>query len=57
MIYHKKLQQNSAKNVDYQSQRVELKSYPVPFIRESLLNTLCHCDFSFRLNSKIVFFK
>lgn len=47
----------SAKIVDYQPQRVELKSYPAPSIRESLLNALCHCDFSFRSNIKIEFFK
>ncbi|CCV63782.1 Transcriptional regulator [Alteracholeplasma palmae J233] len=46
----------SAKIVDYQPQRVELKSYPAPSIRETLLNALCHCDFSFRSNIKIEFF-
>ncbi len=47
----------SAKIVDYQPQRVELKSYPSPSIREALLNALCHCDFSFRSNIKIEFFR
>lgn len=46
----------SAKIVDYQPQRIELKSYPSPSIRETLLNALCHCDFSFRSNIKIEFF-
>ncbi|MDR2828878.1 MAG: putative DNA binding domain-containing protein [Acholeplasmatales bacterium] len=57
LIYYAELHNDvSAKIVDYQPQRVELLSFPKPSLRESILNSLCHCDLSVKSNIKVEFF-
>lgn len=46
----------SAKIVDYQPQRIEVKSFPGVSLREAVINALCHADYSRPSNIKVEFY-
>ena len=44
------------KIVDYQPQRIEIKSFPGVSLREAVINALCHTDYSRPSNIKVEFY-
>ena len=47
----------SAKIIDDRPQGLEFASYPNPSLREIIMNSICHADFSINSNIKIDFFE
>lgn len=43
--------------VNYQPERIETRSYPVVAIRESVMNAICHTDYTRSSQVKIEFFQ
>ena len=55
--YAEMMNTTSAVIVPYQAQRIETQSFPGVSLRETILNAICHADYSFPSNIKIEFFK